>query len=72
MIVCGCVQGEFLETSLEDQELFGLSSMALEQVACQGLACVVHMNLQVLYNNQYHPVVLSVIAGSIITEEHAL
>ena len=71
MIVCGCVQGEFLETSLEDQELFGLSSMALEQVACQGLACVVHMNLQVLYN-QYHPVVLSVTAGSIITEEHAL
>ena len=42
-----CVQGEFLETSSEDQELFGLSSMALEQVACQGLACVVHMNLQV-------------------------
>lgn len=41
------VQGEFLETSSEDQELFGLSSMALEQVACQGLACVVHMNLQV-------------------------
>ena len=42
-----CAQGEFLETSSEGQELFGLSSMALEQVACQGLACVVHMNLQV-------------------------
>lgn len=43
-----CVQGEFLETSSEGHELFGLSSMALEQVACQGLACVVQMNIQVL------------------------
>ena len=63
-----CAQGEFLETS---QELFGLSSMALEQVACQGLACVVHMNLQVssvtviLYMS-------SAAAGSIVTKEYSI
>lgn len=54
----GIETGEFLETSSEGQELFGLSSMALEQVACQGLACVVHMNLQgvlSLKNTHFEP-----------------
>lgn len=54
----GIETGEFLETSSESQELFGLSSMALEQVACQGLACVVHMNLQgvlSLKNTHFEP-----------------
>ncbi|XP_065912424.1 leucine-rich repeat and guanylate kinase domain-containing protein-like isoform X2 [Dysidea avara] len=54
----GIETGEFLETSSEDDELFGLSSMALEQVACQGLACVVHMNLQgvlSLKNTHFEP-----------------
>lgn len=66
------IQGEFLETSSEGKELFGLSSMALEQIACQGLACVVHMNLQVCVHKCHSKTSMLSAVGSVVFKKYSL
>ena len=42
------LQGEFIQTFQSDSYSYGLTMAAIEQVAQQGLACVTHMNIEVI------------------------
>ena len=51
-------QGKFLQTYAYHGELFGLTIDAIETVAKEGLACVVHMELEgvlTLKNTYFEP-----------------
>ena len=52
------LQGKFLQTYAYHGELFGLTIDAIETVAKEGLACVVHMELEgvlTLKNTYFEP-----------------
>lgn len=46
-LCCYSTQGQFIQTNKYNNHWYGLQMEAIESVAREGLACVVHMELEV-------------------------